>query len=98
MQSPVSLLMKVHDTFSDYVQYPAELMKPIHSCEGAAYWAVQVWVGIEYPSAAKVEPSTQSSNLQVRQQQHRKTARQKGLDSQPSLPSLVVADVAVLPG
>ncbi len=58
---------------------------------------LQVWVGIEYPAAAGADLSSQTSNLKVREQRHRKTARQKGLDSQPSLPSLVVADVAVLP-
>ncbi len=58
---------------------------------------MQVWVGIEYPAAASSDLGSQTSNLKFREQRHRKTARQKGIDSQPSLPSLVVADVAVLP-
>ncbi len=58
---------------------------------------MQVWVGIEYPAAAGTALASQTSNLNCREQRHRKTARQKGIDSQPSLPSLVVADVAVQP-
>lgn len=56
-----------------------------------------VWVGIEHPAAAGSDVASQTSNLKFREQRHRKTARQKEIDSQPSLPSLVVADVAVLP-
>ncbi|KAL0041397.1 hypothetical protein WJX79_002126 [Trebouxia sp. C0005] len=56
-----------------------------------------VWVGIEYPAAAGSDVASQTSNLKFREQRHGKTARQKGMDSQPSLPSLVVADTAILP-
>lgn len=56
-----------------------------------------VWVGIEYPATARDDSSSHTSNLKQKEQQHRKTSRQKGAQSQGSLPSLVVADVAVLP-
>ena len=58
---------------------------------------MQVWIGIEYPVTARAEPSSQTSNLTQKEQRHRKTARQKAPESQASLPSLVVADVAVIP-
>ena len=57
---------------------------------------MEVWVGIEHPAAARTEPSAQSSNLKQNEQRQRKTSRQKRLDSQASLASLVVVDVAVL--
>lgn len=57
---------------------------------------MQVWVGIEYPATAKADASSQTSNLKQKEQRQRKAARQKGLGSQASLASLVVADVAVL--
>lgn len=57
---------------------------------------MQVWVGIEYPAAARPDSSSQTSDLKQKGQRHRKTSKQEGLDFQESLPSLVVADVAVL--
>ena len=58
---------------------------------------MQVWVGMEYPATARADPASQASNVKQKEQRHRKPSRHKGLGSQGSLPSLVVADVAVLP-
>ena len=71
---------------------------PIHDrLEQIQCLTMQVWVGFEYLAATGADPSSQASNLKFKEQRHRKSARQKALDSQPSLPSLMVADVAVLP-